>query len=167
MAKVSRRDRLRSRPRPSVPYRFQIDDVTEPAKALIEAELALRMAQARGADAAEIADLRKKQESAQKKFDACYEVIEITAMKPSDFEALIAEHPAREGTDDSSWNDDTFPRACFLACAPDDLSADEWDEFLSENCSDGEIGQLYQMALVINVRAPEKSVPKGLMRTQD
>lgn len=165
MAK-SLRDRLKNRPRPTVDCQLRVEDIKHPTKVLEDANINYRMAQMRNSDPDTVESLRKDVDVAQRKLDSCYLTLTLTALKPSDFEALIAQHPAREGTEDATWNTDTFPKACFMACAPTDLSPEEWDDFLEDNCSDGEREALYHAALVVNVRAPERTVPKDLTRTQ-
>jgi hypothetical protein len=99
-------------------------------------------------------------DKAQEKLDACYEKIELTPLPPDDFEALIGKHPPREDTDDTRYNKATFPTACFLACAPADLSEQEWIEFLKSNVSSVERDDLLNLAVGVNVRRVDQAVPK-------
>ena len=158
------RERLRARPRPSVPCRVQIDEPTEAKRRLEESLIALRMAQVRGDG--DVTALTDAAEQARQEVDSCYEDIWITALEHDDLEALIGEHPARDGTDDAAWNDDTFPKALWVACAPADvMTPDEWDAWLPTHTSDGERAAFYHAALKVNMRAPVGALPKGWMPT--
>ncbi|MEU8055715.1 hypothetical protein [Microbispora bryophytorum] len=158
---MSLKERLASRARPTFTYRLRVDDTADAEKALSDAYASFQFASISG-DTNRIDTAKKVVTDAEKALDACYEPIVLTAMKPDEFEALVDGHPVRPNTDDEAWNMDTFPKACFLACAPADLSADEWEGFLSESCSDGERTALFNAAIAINVRIPDPTVPKGL-----
>ncbi|TDE40497.1 hypothetical protein E1295_31860 [Nonomuraea mesophila] len=143
---------------------MQIDDPTEAKHRLEESLIALRMAQVRGDG--DVAALTGAAEQARHAVDACYEEIRTTALEHDDLEALIGEHPPRAGTDDESWNDDTFPRALWIACAPADvMTADEWGAWLDGHTSDGERAAFFTAALKVNMRAPDGAIPKGWTQT--
>ena len=156
---MSLRERLAGRARPTATYRLRIDDTTDAERELSEAQTSLLLASTEE----EKGRARQDINTAQAALDACFEPIVMTAMPPREFEDLVDEHPARKDTDDEAWNTETFPRACFLACAPNEMSAEEWDAFLAERCSDGEQIALFTTAIDANLRLPDPSVPKGLM----
>lgn len=163
MTSESLRDRLRARPRPTLPYELPVGDVAAARQAVARAEDALRAARFRSDDGAEqaVAAAREALTGAEAALKACYETVTLTALPPADFEALVALHPPREGTSDEAWNVDSFPRACFLACAPVDLSEAEWESVLAENLSIAERAELYSVAIAVNVRVVTGALPKG------
>lgn len=158
------RERLRARPRPSLDYELPVGDVALAKRAVARAEEAHRVVAARGDDQdAEqaVAAARAALERAEADLAACYEHITLTSLPPPEFEALLALHPARPDTGDVSWNADTFPKACFLACAPGEMSAAEWEEVLAENLSSAERTELFMLAVAVNVRLINAALPKG------
>lgn len=160
--KTSRRERLLGRQRPSLSIPLPVEDVTQPSREVALAEEAWRIAHLdRGPDRDRLIEqARTALTAAMTALDGCYEQITVTALEPKDFEALIAEHPARKDKDEA-WNDETFPRALFIACAGDDLSPAEWVEFLEGRCSQAERDALLLTAQQVNVRVPDGTVPKG------
>lgn len=161
----SQRARLRGRSRPTAECKVSIDDTRAAERELAEATTALQLLLF-GGGGEELAGARERVEAAREALEACFETIVCMALPPAEFEALIDAHPARKDhPDDDAWNVDTFPRACFLACAPDVMSRSEWEEWLDVQVSDGEQAKLYNTALEANVRAPDPSVPKGSMGT--
>lgn len=159
---MSLKKRLTGRALPSFTYRIRVDDTSAAEKALTEAQAEFQLAHISG-DADRIDTAKKAVVDAEKALNSCYEAIVLTAMRPDEFEALVDAHPVRQNTDDEAWNMSTFPKACFLACAPKDLTTEEWDTFLSESCSEGERTSLFNAAIAVNVRIPDPTVPKGLM----
>ncbi len=160
---MSRRDRLRGRGRPSATYPLPTGEVAAAARALRLAERAWQLAHLRADEGgpAAVAAAREALDQAQQTLEAAYETIELTAMAPEDYELLVTKHPPREGTDDEEWNTDTFPVACFLACAPGDMGEQEWEEFLRRNVSWLEKEELLNLAVAVNVRKVDPAVPKG------
>jgi hypothetical protein len=162
--KAGRRERLLARKRPSVPYQLAVVDDTDAVAELAAAKEALDAAGYRVDEGAEqaVAEAEARLEKARAAVEACYEPVTLTAMLPAAFEELIAqpEHAPREGKDER-WNADTFPRACFLACADDDgdMSAQDWDTFTVENVSQGERESMFMAAVGINARWPSGAVP--------
>jgi hypothetical protein len=165
---VSQRERLLSRKRPSDVYTLQVDDDTEPRKKLGEARAMLRLLQAQGEEAEETAvrAARETLAEAEAEVAACYEDIVLRALKPRDFEKLIGKHKPRPDTDDVTWDQETFPGACFLACAESDMGEADWERFLVDNVSDAEQADLYAASVRVNVRLPEPSLPKGWTQTR-
>jgi hypothetical protein len=159
--KAGRRERYLARRRPSVPYSLPLDDDTDAVNELAAAKDALDTARFRDDSGAEqaIATAEKRLEKARTAVAACYDTVTLTAMLPKKFEALVAEHPAREG-EDEKWNAETFPRVCFLACIDDDfLTPEEWGTFVDERLSQGEREALFLSAVGLNARWPSGAVP--------
>lgn len=155
----SLREQLLGRPRPTLQCPIAVADTAAAERAATEAQAELQLLVLTGeADAA--AEARQRLQEAKTALEACFQPVTLTALPPDEFEALADAHPPREGTDDEAWNVDTFPRACFLACAPTDLSTQEWETFLSERVNDGERARLYGTALAVNVRTVDPTVPK-------
>ncbi|GII89620.1 hypothetical protein Ssi03_76100 [Sphaerisporangium siamense] len=165
---MSQRDRLLARPRPSTTYTLRVEDDTEQRRRLEDARRVLHLLQAQGdeADQGALTAAREELDQAEEELEACYEHIVLRAMRPRDFETLIAEHPAREGTEDKAWNVATFPEACFLACAEGEMSAADWEQFLAGNVSDVERADLYTEAIRVNARLPVATLPKDWMQTR-
>lgn len=159
--KKSQRDRLLGRTRPTVTHNLRVDDDTD-ARALVEAAReALSLALMRIDDRAEQAQAEAEERlgKARDVLAACYEPVVIRAMEPKRFEALVAEHPARKDHDER-WNEETFGRALFLASVVGELSREEWEQVLDEQCSEGEQNGLFLDAKLVNARMPDGSVPK-------
>jgi hypothetical protein len=160
--KAGRRERLLARVRPSASYQLAVVDDTDALAELSAAKEALDVAGFRDDTGAEqaVADAEARLQSARQAVEDCYEPITLTAMAPADFEALAGkpEHAPRDGKDEK-WNADTFPRAVFLACAPDDLTQPEWDQWVDEHLSQGEREALFMTAVGINARWPSGSIP--------
>jgi hypothetical protein len=155
------RERLLSRERPTLRIPIAVEDVTTPSREVALAEDAWRTSFLGVGDRQEerSARARKVLDAAVARLDSCYEHVTVRALEPEEFEALVDEHPAREDVDEA-WNDETFPWALFYACADDDLSAQEWEEFLKKRCSQAERDVLLLAAQQVNVRAPSLAVPK-------
>lgn len=161
----SLRARLAERRRPHLPYPLLVDDPTEAQQQLDAARQELRQVLIRGDDtiAAQAAVAQ-----AQADLDGCYAHITLTALRPADYEALIAAHPptvvqAAE-TPPQIWNPDSFRPALLAACADGDMTADDWTSFLAERCSQGERQGLYVAALIVNEQeriAEPLVLPKG------
>lgn len=160
---MSRRDRFRTRGRPSASYLLPVDDMAAAARAVRLAGERLNVTYLRrDEDAAQaVEQARQGLDQAQEQLEACYEPLVLTALAPDDFELLIAEHPPREGTSDEKYNPETFPTACFLACAPADLPEAEWRAFLTSNVSLLERDELLELAVAVNVRKIDGALPKG------
>lgn len=151
------RERLLNRTRPTAAFPLRVDDDTAAAATVAEAQMGLLLAAGTDRES----EAREALQAAQAALHACYESITLRAMRPEDFEALADAHPPREGnSDDDAWNTDTFPLAVFLACAPPDLTAEEWQAFLEESVSDAEQAGLLTMAVAVNARTVDPSVPK-------
>jgi hypothetical protein len=159
--KAGRRERLLARKRPTVDYQLAVEDDTDAVAELVAAKDALATARFRADEGAKqaAADAEARLAEARSAVEACYEPVTLTALVPAAFEALIAQHAARDGHDEK-WNGETFPRACFLACVENgDMSADDWDAFIAENLGQGEREALFLTAIGLNARWPSGAVP--------
>lgn len=157
-------DRLDSRDRPAATYKLVIDhqqaELAE--RKLREARAALQMAVITGEPADRVGELREAEAAAAAELEACCEPIEFTAMEADAFEELLGQHPPREGTKDEAWDVTTFPKACFLACAPGPWTAKKWEEWAKTKINEGERIKLYNTAINANIRVLDPSVPKDL-----
>lgn len=154
------RERLQGRPRPTAECTVAVVDTRRAERELQEATAALQLLMLSGESQA-LAQARERVETAGGALERCFETIVCTALPPQEFEDLVDAHPPRKDhPDDDAWNTATFPKACFLACAPADLSADEWEEWLAAQANDGEQILLYNTAIAANIRTPDPSVPK-------
>ncbi|MFG3439938.1 hypothetical protein ACGF0J_22045 [Nonomuraea sp. NPDC047897] len=160
---MSLRERLLNRPRPSDTYPLRIEDDTEPRREVEQAQTLLRILGIPG-DAADQAAVRKAQaalKKAEAKLKACYEFVTLRALPADDFEALVGAHKPRPETDDRLWNNETFPKACLLACVESDLSEEDWELIWTTVLSNAERIELSNAAIRVNVRVPDSSLPKG------
>lgn len=160
--KKTQRDRLLSRSRPTTIHHLRVEDDTDARAAVEAAQEALGVARMRmDARATEaVTEAENTLEKARADLAACYEPVVIRAMEPRRFEDLVAQHPARDGKDER-WNVETFPRALFLASVVGELSREEWEQVLDEQCSEGEQNGLFLDAQLVNARMPDGRVPKG------
>lgn len=155
------RDRLIDRPRPASVCRLKVGDTATAEQAVDEATEQHRFAQLLVADGkkADVAAAKRKLDKATAALGASFEPVTVRALRPGDYEALVADHPADKDSD-NAWRED-FPRALFLACVEGDMTRAEWETFLDESASEGERSALYLTALQVNNRPPDESVPKG------
>lgn len=154
------RDRLQGKTRPTLPHLIRVDDTTDAVTAANAAQNDLLAAL--GTEREQAA--RDAVQAAQDALTACFEPITLTAMRPEDFEALIAAHPPREGHPvDQAWNVDTLPRATFFACAPADMTEQEWADWLTTTCSHAEQVELFNSAVAVNVRTISPTLPKDFL----
>ena len=160
---ASRRERLLARTRPAVDYQLAVVDDIAALAEMAEAKEALDTAQFRDDDNAEqaVADAEARVAKARAALESCYEPVTLTALPPAEFEALVAKPEfAPRGGKDERWNSETFPRACFLACvSTDDLTTEEWAEFIDGQLARGERESLCLAAVGLNARWPSGSVP--------
>lgn len=159
--KKSQRDRLKGRTRPSDKYYLLVEDDTDARAAVETAQEALGVARMRLDDRAGEAanEALAALEEARQRLADCYEPVLIRALEPRRFEELVAEHPARKDHDER-WNKDTFPRELFLASVVGDMSREEWEQLLDEQCSEGEQNGLFLTAQLVNARMPDGTIPK-------
>lgn len=153
------RDRLRAKARPVVRHPLVVKDQAGPRAALADADRALLAARVdHDEDSPEVAEAQRAVEEAQRKVDACVEMLTLRALPPEDFEALVAAHPPQD--DEDTWHTATFRPALLAACVEGDMTEDDWAEF-EPRCSTGERNALFFAALAVNSRVPDVSVPKG------
>lgn len=159
---MSLRERLQQRARPRVVWPLRIEDssrVMGLQDAVEQAEQELRIATVAFSDgSAELAAARARVEAARAALVPCYEPVELVALAPPEFEKLAAEHPP--GSGEEAWAK-TFPRALFLACAPTELSTEEWEAVLDGELTQGEKIELLNTCLALNMRVPDPALPKG------
>jgi hypothetical protein len=161
--KAGRRERLLARKRPTFDYQLAVVEDADAVAELSAAKEAFDTAEYRADEGAEqaVTEAEARLEKARKAVEACYEPVTLTAMPPTDFEALLAkpEYAARDGKDER-WNADTFPRAVFLTCVEDEaLTAEEWVAFTDGSLSQGERESLFMAAVALNARWPSGAVP--------
>lgn len=159
--KKTQRDRLLGRTRPTATHHLRVEDDTD-ARATVEAaQEALSIARMRLDDntAKAVSEAEAALQQARARLADCYEPVVIKAMPPAKFEELVAEHPGRDGKDER-WNVSTFPRALFLASVVGELSREEWEQVLDEQCSEGEQNGLFLDAQLVNARMPDGTIPK-------
>ncbi|MEO3875525.1 hypothetical protein ABGB18_42660 [Nonomuraea sp. B12E4] len=159
----SLRERLLNRPRPSGTCPVRIDDDTEARKEAGQASILLNLLDAQGesADQAAVRKAKARLKKAEAALKACYEFVTLRALPPDDFEALVDAHKPRPGTDDQQWDNETFPKAVFVACVESDLSADDWEHIWTSVLSNAERIELSNAAIRVNIRVPDSSLPKG------
>lgn len=162
------RDRLRSRQRPTTTYPMRVADTQDAERELLEAQAAYRRASRLGGpDSPEARDAKTRVEQAEEALRGCYVDIKLVALPPDELEALIAQHPPREGVDDGPVNADSYPRALFLACVDaEGMTREDWEYVLDHTCSYGERQELYLLAQALNTRGPSTALPKGWMPTR-
>ena len=161
--KKSQRERLLGKRRLSVQYPVKVEDTTVAEKELEEARTALRQALIAADSEAEatVVNARRRRDKALAAVEACYETLTISALRPADLEALLAEHPATdEDGPDALWHVDTFRPALLAACVESDMTADDWAAFCEDNLSRGERDDLWLTVLAVNQRVPDSAIPK-------
>lgn len=163
---MSLRERLQRRSLPSDVWWLRIDpvDVVAAAKEDLErAEDDLRLAQVTDEGGPQgVAAAARRVEQARTAVAACYEPVTVLALDPTEYEALLAEHPPRE--EKAAWGPG-FGRALLLAGVQGDLDRDEWVVFLDSRLSHGERVEAYNLALGVNIRVLDPGIPKGWMPT--
>lgn len=155
-------DRLRERGLPSttVPIRTgRVADVQKAREALDEA-IRLRDKHPKIDEV-----LEQAVRDAKASLDALYEDVEVRAIPPTDYEALVRLHPPTEEQEDGGfgWNPDTFVPALLAACVDLPWSEQEWVEMCSAGpLALGETVELFQAAAQINSRSPDLRLGKRL-----
>lgn len=164
-------------------------DAAEQARAeLARVQREARQVQVRAnATAAEKQAAQDRIAAAAAAVDGCYETIVLRALPPRRVEQLEAEHPPTEeqmakaradreraqqrGEELPEWpqyDEDTFWPALLAESVDGDMTADDWEAFLTEHVSSGELVGLRMAAL--QVQHAERTadpvvLPKGLMQT--
>lgn len=155
------RERLLGRARPTDSCQIRVDDSTKAEAEASAAAAELQMVLLVGGDEQAREQARERVHQAQAALRACFEEIVCTALPPAEFEALADAHPPRpDDLLDEAWNMDTFPRACFLACAPGYFTTAEWETWLDTQVNEGERIRLYNTAINANTRVPDPTLPK-------
>lgn len=149
------REALQRKALPSRTFPVRIQDDTEAIEALANAEQAGdedRIKAARGA------------------LDACYEWLQITALSPNAWEALVKAHPPtgeQIKADPKAWVDqDAFVPALLEACIDGEETAADWQDYLQTGpMSVGEVTELINAVWVLNDRSPGPFLGKGWTQT--
>lgn len=173
---MSLRERIQQRARPTDTWPLRIQDPAAALAHLESVDTAWRLALvAYGQDSAEVAAAAAQLEEARARVAACYEMVQLEAVSPPDFEALAAQHATDEldrNGERKAW-DDAFPQALFLACVRADLEPDEWLQLLGDKpveldgpladavFTEGEKIQLLNTVVHLNMRVPDARLPKG------
>jgi hypothetical protein len=153
-------DRLSGRALPTDTYWIRVDDPTQAGEALTEARDTLRTRIMVDAPEDAITEAREAVKAAEAALKACYEPIVLTALTADNFEKLVGEHkPRPDHIDDDAWNQSTFPRACFLACAPTEWDTAGWEAFLA-TLTAAEQESLFMTAVRVNARVLDPTLPK-------
>ncbi|MEV8636512.1 hypothetical protein AB0395_33180 [Streptosporangium sp. NPDC051023] len=156
------RERLQQRALPLDVWWVRIDPLDVVAKAkevLEEAEDALRVTQVTAEEGApELAAAMERVERARVAVAACYEPVTVLALDPTEYEALLKEHPPQ--TKEAAWGPG-FGRALLLEGVQGDMDRDEWVVWLDSRLSHGERVEAYNLALSVNVRVLDPGIPKG------
>jgi len=117
---------------------FRVDDGADAARTVAQAEL----------------------DRANAALAACYEPVVVRALPPAEFEALVAQHPPRDGKDEP-YNPETFNPELFLACVQGDYTREEWETEIIPQLSKGEQLGLITAAVGLNGRMTDGVIPKG------
>lgn len=160
---MSQGDRLLNRKRLSAEHPIRIEDDTEARREVEQARTLLQILQIQGdsADEAAVRKARAALKRAEKKLRDCYEWVPLRAMEADDFEVLVGKHKPRPDTKDEIWNNETFPRACLLACDESGRSEADWESIFKSVLNGPEQLELCNTAIRVNARTPDQSLPKG------
>jgi hypothetical protein len=164
---------LSKRKRPSTPFTVTLADPAEKVEALNEAKRMLRQAEIKE-DKAETKQRRAAVTRAGKALEKCFRTFDLVALEPDAYEELIDAHPPtpeeiqEAGKDPAQmpeWNAATFYPALLEACVDEDMTAEDWADFMQHRMSRGERRKLKYALVAVNesVRMPESMMlPKGL-----
>ncbi len=111
------------------------------------------------ADAA-IKAAQRKLDQANAALAECYEPVVIQSLPPAEFEALVAEHPKREGKEEA-FNAESLLPVLFLRCVQGELTPAQWEAELVPQLSNGEYVAMQTKALEVNARYSDGAIPKG------
>lgn len=173
---MSQKERLKHRKLPSVTESILVDDPTNALRSFQRAQRVWEHA-VRSGDAEQVNRTQAALTRAEKKLDTCYEHIVLRALRPKEYEELIGEHPptpeqvaeAPSPHERPQWDRETFRPALLAACAENDMTAEDWVEFIEEHAATGEGNKLFVAAIAVNesVRLPEAAMlPKGSALTR-
>jgi len=118
-------------------------------------------------DADEVATLDTLRAQAQAEVDGHYLLLELSAMSPADWEALIASHPPLEDSQDSWDWDAVLPEALAACCSQDvdqPVDAEWWAEQLESTpprWTWAERNELRSAIVHLHGDTPGAFVPKG------
>jgi hypothetical protein len=157
------RDVLSRKRRRTATYVVELEDPSEARAALstIASRLQL-LAALHGEDSEQAAALHPELEQAQAALDACSHTITLRALGAQHFPDLVKAHPPtkEQQAERGDWNPDTFHAALIAACAADEgLTERQWADALdSDAWATGERNALFNLALQLNVSAPNSAV---------
>lgn len=168
---MSQRERLLGRRVPPTPVAIRVDFSSEADVAFAAHERALqdlRTAEFRGGD---LDEARARVAETKAALAPHQEVLHVAPIAPSEYDALIGEHPPtkEQREQGATWNTETFLPALLAACIGQDLPPTErmsekdwidWTTTASAGVS-GELVVLYQTCLRVNDRSPDVHVGKG------
>ncbi|MFB9378599.1 hypothetical protein ACFFKU_06850 [Kineococcus gynurae] len=158
---MSARDRLAGKARRRTTVSVALQDATEAAAAVAEAERAVYLAQAAGEETGEINRLGDVVEAAQAALDACHVTVEFQALAPAEWEGQQLDFVGKDGgIDQEKWQQNLPLLAA--ACAVDEDLQDEdfWREQLTGGTwSFGEVIALGRKLLSLNTSGPDARVP--------
>jgi hypothetical protein len=167
---MGQRDRLLGRRIPPTPVAIRVVFTAEAdaaQRSLDAAEEALRAA----AGPVATADAQARVDAARAAMAPFVEVLEVAAIPPSEFDALVSAHPPSDELREkqqAAWDPLTFPPALLAACIGRDLpeaermSEKDWAEFMtSAAAASGEMGLLFATCMTVNDRSPDVQVGKG------
>lgn len=158
------RDRLRARQLPTrtVPLTGDRAAYEAAERELDEAFAALANEQARGSFDLDVE--RARVDLARSALDELpVERIVLRALPPSDWEALIAAHPAPADQPGAMWNVYTLRPELLAASVvlPEGEESPDWDEmYRGGHLTAAELGSLFNAAVELNARAPQVSTGK-------
>lgn len=161
------RDRIEGKQRRTTTIvRVPLADPTEAEEALEQAQTFLTAELAKdaqpGADAPSRATLQAQvvYDGALARVEECFEPVELAAMEPAEFEALLAEHAGEDGELDV----ETFRPILVAACATDpELKEPAWwaEQFASKKWALGEREAMYVACWRLNFSPPRGRLGKG------
>lgn len=160
------RDRIEGKERRSTTiFRVPLADPTQAEEALEDARTFLTAETARdaqaGADAPSQATLEAQEvyDGALARVEECFEPVELAALEPAEFEALLAEHAGEDGDLDV----ETFRPALVAACVTDpELKDPAWwaEQFESKKWALGEREAMYVACWRLNFSPPRGRLGK-------
>lgn len=146
-------------------YRVAITDDTAARAKLAEArQVAILVGAAKSDDDGAKAKAQEAVEAAQAELEACYYPLQLQAIPPADFEALVSAHPPKDRDDGAQWDEAGLtPELVAASVVGDDrLTAEEWAaEFASGRWSQGDVHDLFVRCMSLNLRAVNADLGNG------
>jgi hypothetical protein len=168
---MSQRERLLGRRLPPERVTIRVDFSPEADAAYAAYESALRDLEDAESRSVDLADARARVEEALVALTPFREILVVSPVPPSEYEALIGEHPPTEAQQGLNyrWNPDSFVPALLAACigqelAPEDrMSEKDWLDWTTSAAigAAGEVNTLFATCLRVNDRSLDVQVGKG------